>query len=284
MRLSILLLTLFFFSRSLFAQQHTSCCEAHENQSFEMFARDPSFAMAHAEPLPFPDPASIQGTNIGFSCSDGKNGTGFLVKNDDTSKILLLFHEWWGVNDYIKNEAMKLSKELGVTVVALDLYDGNVASTREQAAQYVQTLKRARAIAIIEGAYNFFGADKHYATIGWCMGGSWSMQAALAGMNRRLVGCVIYYGMPEREPEVIELLNCPVLGIFAKKDKFITLQIVTEAKNAFRKAKKTLHVHSYDADHGFANPSNPNYDMKNAEKANVQALAFLKKQFSRKNK
>jgi len=45
-----------------------------------------------------------------------------------TKKYLFVIHEWWGLNDYIKQEAEKLQKELGVNVIALDLYDGKVTS------------------------------------------------------------------------------------------------------------------------------------------------------------
>jgi carboxymethylenebutenolidase len=274
--------SILLISSSLCAQNKSCCISA--DQAFAMFANDPAFVAGHAEPLPFPDPSDIQGTNITFACNDGKDGRGFLIRHGDSSKILFVFHEWWGLNDWVKHEAIKLSNDLGVTVCALDLYDGKVATTREEAMQYVQAVQRLRALSIIEGAYNFFGTDMQYATIGWCFGGTWSMQAAIAGTNRHVVGCVIYYGMPESDPEVIKRLNAPVLGIFAKKDKNITEEIVLKAKKAFQKADKPFMVHFYNADHGFANPSNPNYDSKDTKDAYKRTLAFLNKQFFGKKK
>ena len=262
-------------------------------------------------PLPFKGEIT-GGKMITFKCSDGKDGSAFVIrhfpgticKTSDSSiggtgysfeiatmiqpeNIVFMFHEWWGLNDYIKQEAVRLSKKLGVSVVAIDLYDGKVAATREDAAQYMQGLKPERASAIIGGAYEGFPPDSRIATIGWCMGGGWAMQAAmnpapLDSNDARIKGCVIYYGMPETDQTKLSRLHCPILGIFAKKDQWINPKVVSDFEAAMKKAKKKLTVHSYDADHAFANPSNPGFDKKATEDAMKHTEIFLRKVFDLK--
>jgi len=278
---SALIAVLLLLTSSLFAQHH-ACCVVDPIVAMKTMAADPNFARLHAEPLPYPGPTPAAGTTVSFATGDGRTGSGYLVKGADTTKMLFVFQEWWGLNDYIKEETERLSKDLGVSAIALDLYDGKVATTREQAQEYVKSLTTDRGLAIIKGAFAYFGNAKKYATIGWCMGGMWSMKAAIAGTDYNVVGCVVYYGMPERDPNVLAALDAPVLGIFAKKDQSITPEIVKEAQKAFKTAKKKMTVHFYDAVHAFANPSNPNHDAKAAANAYKKTLAFLKKQLKKK--
>jgi len=86
---------------------------------------------------------------------------------------------WWGLNDYIQEEAEKLQKDLkNVNVLALDLYDSKVATTRDDAMKYVGEAKQERVRAVINGAFDYVGAKAQMGTIGWCYGGGWSLQTA----------------------------------------------------------------------------------------------------------
>lgn len=247
-------------------------------------AKEDEFVKAHAEPLPFKGD-SLKGKMITFPCADKKHANAYVVNmKPEPKNIVFMFQEWWGVNDYIKQEADRLAKALDVTVVAIDLYDGKVATTREEAQTYVQSVKEERALAIIGGAYDYFPDEAHYITIGWCFGGGWSLQAALnpsplEADDERIQGCVMYYGSPETSSEKLSRLHCPVLGIFGNKDKWLTPQVVGEFETAMKNAKKKLTIRSYDADHAFANPSNPNYDKAATEDARKIADAFIKKRF-----
>jgi carboxymethylenebutenolidase len=273
-----------FFAHHAFAQH--SCCQApfHSQAVTAMqdLASDPTFAKAHADPLPF-DGQITDGQMITFRCSDRKDGNAFVVySKEHPNDILLLFHEWWGLNDYIKQEAVRLSKALDVTVCAIDLFDGKVATTSEEAGKYVGKLKQDRGLALIQAAYSYFPAEAHYATIGWCFGGSWSMQAAMFPTDKRVAGCVIYYGMPELDVNKLRTIHFPIIGIFGKQDQYITPEVVTNFQKAMKKAGKKLTVFSYDADHGFANPSNPHHNEEATTDAAANAEKFLKKVFNRK--
>src|SRR4051794_9555872 len=261
----LLLLPIYNFCK---AQTPMNCCTPTATEKFAMLASDKSFIMSHAEPLPFTY-KSAKGHDITYKTSDGTDAHAWEVKADtNTNYYLFVVHEWWGLNDYIKQETEKLSNELGVNAIALDLYDNKVATTREDAGKIMQTVKQDRAMAIIHGAYNYVGPNAKVLTIGWCFGGGWSLQTAIEG-GTQVVGCVMYYGMPEKDADRLKKLNCDVIGFFAKKDQWINPQVVEEFKQNMQKAGKNVTTYEYDADHGFANPSNPIYNKEATEDAHT---------------
>jgi carboxymethylenebutenolidase len=113
------------------------------------------------------------------------------------------------------------------------------------------------------------------ATIGWCFGGGWSLQTSLLA-GKQDIACVMYYGMPEKDVNRLKTLNGDVLGNFANKDGFITPKVVAQFAADMKTAGKKLELHQYDADHGFANPSNPIYNSDATKDAYAHTLAFLK--------
>lgn len=260
---------------SINAQTSMNCCAPNATEKFAMFASDKPFVMEHENPLPFTY-NSAKGHDITYKAADGSDAHAWEIKAEkNTNYYLFVIHEWWGLNDYIKQESEKLSNELGINVIALDLYDNKVAATREDASKYVQTVKTDRAMAIIKGAYNYVGANAKVFTLGWCFGGGWSLQTAIEGGNQ-VVGCVMYYGMPEQNIDRLKKLNCDVIGFFANKDGYITPQVVDQFKENMQKAGKKVTVYQYDADHAFANPSNPVYNKAAAEDAYTKEIAFIK--------
>ena len=86
----------------------------------------------------------------------------------------------------------------------------------------------------------------------------------------------MFYGMPDTAAASLAMLHAPVLGLFAGRDKWINADRVHEFETAMQKAGRSLTVQSFDADHGFANPSNPKYDAAATERANALAIAFLR--------
>ncbi|MBC5773800.1 dienelactone hydrolase family protein [Pontibacter sp. KCTC 32443] len=264
----------------VFAQEKMNCCTkptADVTTQFAMLTGNKNFQMKHENPLPF-TLENQKGKMVTFKTLDGKTGKAYEIKAaKKTDNYLLVIHEWWGLNDYIKQEAERLATELGnVNVLALDLYDGKIATEREKAVEYVQSVTAKRGIAIINGAIAYAGKDPDIATIGWCFGGAWSLQAAIEAGSKG-EAAVIYYGMPERDVERLKNLKAPVLGVFAKQDNSITPEIVQEFEQKMKQADKEVTIKMYDAVHAFANPSNPKYDKQAAEDAHNLAVEFLKK-------
>lgn len=242
---------------------------------FSAFADDPAFRQAH--PTPQPVAPLHGGRSVAFPLDDGTTGRGFLATaHRQTNQYLLLFHEWWGLNDHIRNETIRWAHALNIHVLAIDLYDGQVATTADEARQLMQSCSAERAERIIRGATALAGEQANFRTLGWCFGGSWSLKAALL-LGERLKGCVVYYGMPERDVEQLKGLHSDVLFVHAKRDRWITDEVVASFAESMRAAGKTLHLREYDADHAFANPSGQRYHEAAAQEAYAATLEYLLK-------
>jgi len=274
-KIKYLLLTLVLFATYGQAQQ-PSCCTMTTSNRFALLADEESFRASHADPLPF-EYLSSRGKMITLKTGSGGPANAFEIKSEkSTRNFLLVIHEWWGLNDYIKQEAEKLQQELGnVNVLAVDLFDGKVATTADDAARYMKEASEKRIVSILKAALAYAGKDARIETIGWCFGGGWSLQTSiLAGAQG--TGCVMYYGMPEQDTTKIKALKAPVLGIFASKDEWITPEKVSSFVTLMKKNGKDVQVQTFTADHAFANPSNPNHNKEAAAEAHRMAVSFLK--------
>jgi carboxymethylenebutenolidase len=256
-----------------------SCCARpagpSATEAFALLASNQEFVGGHDAPLPYT--YAGEGQMIEFKTPDGKTGNGFEIRSAKPSnKYLLVYQEWWGLNDYIKKEAARFAQEMpGVNVLAVDLYDGRVAASPEEAAKLMQSINTDRATAIVKGAQMHAGPKAQLASVGWCFGGGWSLQSALLG-GKQTVGCVMYYGMPEKDVAKLKTLNSDVLGLFAEYDKSISPEVVAQFEKNMAAAGKKVTVKEYPAVHAFANPSNPKYDQALAEDAHQRALTYLK--------
>lgn len=237
-----------------------------------------AFKEAHDEPKQITH--EDLGEMMTFVTDDDKNGSAYQVKAKEmnTEKYLFVIHEWWGLNDHIKREADRLYEELNgqVTVMALDMYDGKVATTRDDASTFVKAVSEERAKVIINGAIAQTGESAKIATIGWCFGGSWSLKSSILAKDKG-AGCVIYYGMPVEKAEELAPIQADILGIFAEQDQWITPEVANNFEALAKATGKNIDNHIFDAAHAFANPSSEQYDSEAATEANTLARAFLKK-------
>ncbi|WPU94203.1 dienelactone hydrolase family protein [Mucilaginibacter sabulilitoris] len=277
MKKLILLTLLICFSAVTFGQRRVVCCsKPSATRQFAMLASSSTFRMAHKTPTPIHFQSAI-GKSVTYKTPDGKESTAYMLKaKKATNNYILVIHEWWGLNDFVKRESEKIYNDLGnVNIIDIDLYDGKVATTREDAGKFMQAVNEDRAKAIINGAITYTGAKAHIATIGWCFGGGWSLQTSLLA-GKKAVGCVMYYGMPEQDVNRLKTLNADVLGNFANKDQWINPKVVAKFDADMKRAGKKVYLHQYDADHGFANPSNPVYDSNATKDAYANTITFLK--------
>jgi carboxymethylenebutenolidase len=257
------------------AQNMESCCVMDATESYARNASDKKFVMSHEDPLPFHYEIE-NGKDINFSTADGKEGHGWQVMAaKPTNYYIFVIHEWWGLNDYIKQETEKLSRDLGVNAIAIDLYDNQVATTADEAGKMMQAVSKERSENIIKGALAKVGDKVKIFTIGWCFGGGWSLQTTLMG-GKQSVGCIMYYGQPEKSIDRLKTLNCDVLGFFGNLDQWPSPQVVDEFAANMDKAGKKLILKRYEATHAFANPSNPKYNKEATEDAYKNVLAFVK--------
>ena len=189
---------------------------------------------------------------------------------------ILLVHEWWGLNDQIKAVAAEFARE-GFVALAVDLYDGGVATDPGGARALMQKVDAAEATDTLTSWTAWLRrhnrANGKLATIGWCFGGGWSLNASLAAPAD---ATVVYYGSVAKTEDQLARLKGPVLGHFATKDQWINEDMVGGFEKAMAAAGKPFETHWYEAEHAFANPSGGRYDETDATLAWQRTLAFLK--------
>lgn len=166
----------------------------------------------------------------------------------------------------------------GVTVIALDLYDGLTAADEKQAAELMRTAVDVRIRNIIKGAIAYAGNGAEIATLGWSFGASWALKASIM-MGEQADGCVMYYGMPEKDVEELKKLQTSVLMFFAKNDNWVTDKTLEKFRQNMKEADKTLDVITFQAAQAFANPTDKRYNKIAAGKAYARSLSYLQARF-----
>jgi carboxymethylenebutenolidase len=217
---------------------------------------------------------------------------GYLVypvsSNDTVGKKLpavVMIHEWWGLNENIKNMANLLAKQ-GFVVLAADLYKGEVANNPERAMELVQTVRNNQNNSInnLQSAVKYLSLlpnvdSSKIASLGWCFGGGQSLQLALNSQDHPLAATILYYGTPlVTYKALLSKIKWPVLGIFGDKDQSIPIEEIKQFGNSLNQSGITNNIHIYKGvGHAFANPSGDNYAPKETEDAWQKTLSFLKK-------
>ena len=192
---------------------------------------------------------------------------------------LIVIHEWWGLNDNIEKMTERLAGE-GYTALAVDLYGGEVADAPDAARSLVQAVSTdvAKAEDNLLQAFRYLETEQGAAkigSIGWCFGGGWSLNTALL-LPEALDAAVIYYGRLQTDPDRLEPLQMPILGIFGALDQNPSVESVREFEAVLQDLGKSIEVHVYEnADHAFANPSGRNYNEAAAEAAWTETVDFL---------
>jgi carboxymethylenebutenolidase len=189
---------------------------------------------------------------------------------------VLLIHEWWGLNDQIKSVAAELAHQ-GYVALAIDLYDGKVATTADEAHAMMGAVDPAAATDTLASWIDWLRAypkgNGKLATIGWCFGGGWSLNTSLA---RPVDATIIYYGNVKKSAADLAPLKGPVLIHYGLQDPHIDKAMVEGFAAEAKKAGKDVTVDAYDANHAFANPTGANYHKADAQLAWQRTLAFLK--------
>jgi carboxymethylenebutenolidase len=197
---------------------------------------------------------------------------------------VVMIHEWWGLNDNIKDMADELASE-GYVVLAADLYNGEVATTPDKAMQLVGTVREnpEQAISNLQSAVQYLASlpnvnSSRIASLGWCFGGGQSLQLALNSEQNPLAATVIYYGNLVNDTNELSKINWPVLGIFGDQDQSIPVESVKAFERALNETGVTNEIYIYPGvGHAFANPSGDNYAPAETVDAWEKTLAFLKK-------
>lgn len=216
---------------------------------------------------------------VTIQTSGGRSISGALaLPNAQQAPAVLLIHEWWGLNDQIKSMAAEFARE-GYVALALDLYDGDVATEASWARQYMMRVagNRGQAVDTVTAWVDWLRAHERttekVGVVGWCFGGGWALNTAIA---TDVDATVIYYGNVRRPVDQLRQVNSPILGHFGTQDRNIDRAMVSEFEANLRAAgKEDFTFHWYEANHAFANPSGGRYDEEAARVSWQRTLAFF---------
>lgn len=187
--------------------------------------------------------------------------SGYLALPDSPGRHpgLVVIHEWWGLNNWVKEQAQKFADQ-GYVALAVDLYRGKVATDPGTAHELMRGLPQDRAIRDMKAAFAYLETrpevnKNKIGSVGWCMGGGLSLQLAIH--EPKLAACVLNYGSMPTDAADIAKIKAPILGNFGAEDQGITPDDV----HAFEKAMKTAHKSAdmkiyVGAGHAFENPNN----------------------------
>ena len=203
----------------------------------------------------------------------------YLPSGSGPHPALVVIHEWWGLNDWVKEQAAQYAA-LGYVALAVDLYRGQVANDPDAAHQLSRGLPQDRGVRDLVSAVHFLKQRKdveakRIGALGWCMGGGYAIQLAVAEPSLRSV--VVNYGSLPTEQTSLAKIKASVLGNFGGKD----MGILPASVDAFAVQMKQLgnpaDVKIYpEAGHAFENPNNKlGYRSEDAEDAHQRIVTFL---------
>jgi carboxymethylenebutenolidase len=209
--------------------------------------------------------------------------TGYLALPDSAGPhpAIVVIHEWWGLNDWVKEQARKFAQQ-GYVALAVDLYRGKVAADPGEAHELMRGMPQDRAVIDLIAAFDYLATRRYVdktriGSVGWCMGGGLSLQFAIH--EPKLAACVVNYGAMPTDAADIEKIQTPVLGNFGAEDRGIPPDAVRAFEKAMKAAGKTVDVKIYDgAGHAFENPNNTQgYRQDAATDAWARMLGFFSK-------
>ncbi|MBS1852168.1 MAG: dienelactone hydrolase family protein [Acidobacteria bacterium] len=192
---------------------------------------------------------------------------------------LVVIHEWWGLNDWVKEQASKLADQ-GYVTLAVDLYRGKIATTPETAHEIMRGVPEDRAARDLHAAVTFLKAQTNVkkdrlGSIGWCMGGGYALDVAL--QEPTLAATVINYGHLATDKQQLGKINASILGLFGGQDLGIPAEDVKKFEADLKSLGKNAQTVIYpDAGHAFENPNNKNgYRPADAADAWHRTIDFL---------
>jgi carboxymethylenebutenolidase len=191
---------------------------------------------------------------------------------------VIVVHEWWGLNDQIREVARRLARQ-GYLAVVPDLYHGKVANTPEEAHELVRGLEDTRVFAEMDSVARWIRLQKRsedtaLGVMGFCVGGGITLRYALH--NPSLAAAVMFYGPPETDPAKLATLKAPLLGHFGATDQGITPDRVDAFREALKKSGKTASIYIYPgAGHAFMHDGAPSYHPDAARVAWARTLSFM---------
>ena len=226
--------------------------------------------------------ASLAATPVAVSYPSGDQtvqGLLYLPTGAGAHPAIVVIHEWWGLNDWIKQQASDYADQ-GYVALAVDLYRGKTAGDPEAAHELMRGLPQDRGVRDLVAAVAYLKTRKEVdaariGTVGWCMGGGFAAQLAVAEPSLR--AAAINYGALPTDAASLSRIHASILGNFGGKDQGIPPEDVNAFAAAMKADGKPVDVKIYpDAGHAFENPNNKaGYRPADAADAKQRMKAFF---------
>ena len=212
---------------------------------------------------------------LNFDTQGGPTTAYVVLPEEPTGKAVIVIHEWWGLNDHIKDVAGRYAAE-GFTAIAPDLYRGKVATDSGQASQMMHDLKAEDGMDTIKNALDAARSQyaiSHFGITGYCMGGTFALRSAC--LVEGISAAAPFYGdIPEED--VLEKLTVPTVFVSGLRDQWIDTAKVGQLEDAAERHELPVHSVKYDADHAFFNDTRPEvYDPTAARDAWALVIGFF---------
>jgi len=182
---------------------------------------------------------------------------------------VLIVHEWWGHDDYVRRRAEQVAK-LGYVAFALDMYGkGVVAKTPQEAGPLAGKFRRDRkrsAAGLAALAAHPRVDARRIAAMGYCFGGAVALELARSGADVKAV--VSFHGsLATDRPADAATLKAKVLVCNGADDTFVSAEEIAAFEKEMREAKADYQiVHYGGAVHSFTNPD--------ADKRGMKGVAY----------
>lgn len=205
-----------------------------------------------------------------------------MPEGDGPFPSIVLVHEWWGLSDWIKENANRLAAQ-GYAALAVDLYGERTTDDAQEAHELMRALDQNEVIKNLQGGVAYLQSQPFVAkgakigVVGWCMGGGYARELAQA--SPAIGPLAICYGSISTDAEALERLkDNTILGIFGAEDRGIPTDKVKQFGELLEKQGTPATILIYqDAGHGFMRPGGPQYSEKAAKEAWEKIDQFFQK-------
>ncbi len=208
-------------------------------------------------------PFQLKGEEVIYK-ADSLSMKGYLAYNENATEKrpgIIVVHEWWGHDDYVRQRADMLA-ELGYVAVAIDMYgDGKQAAHPDDAGKFAMSVMgniesaKARFNAALEmlKSQESVDADK-IAAIGYCFGGSVALTMANAGVDLDAVAA--FHSGVQLPVMPTSDIKAKVLVCNGAEDPFVPAETVEAFKKAMDSVKADYKYISYEnTTHSFTSKS-----------------------------
>ncbi|MEM8994643.1 MAG: dienelactone hydrolase family protein, partial [Acidobacteriota bacterium] len=215
-RMPFVLLALALLVTAAGCGQQDAAPEQTPEENTEAMSKEHEGDTPESSPATVPEPSvPVVTERVAYGTVGGVEVTGYVARPESAEEGLpglIVIQEWWGLNENIEAMTRRLAGE-GYLALAVDLYDGQIATTRDEAMAMITAARETpeKLDEHLQAAYRWLEGQgaPHIGSIGWCFGGGLSLRTALLHPED-LDAAVIYYGRVVTDPEELAPLEVPV--------------------------------------------------------------------------